>query len=1102
MDETTSAEQRSVTQKMLNESHRNQPTSKAGHERRRSYNLTMENNAPLLLPSGLNSMLKNTTETGDIGIFSIKPSRLPRHPAVTRAAGRTRSNGNNHHHRRPESQLPYHGPRVFSLPSTIDDRSRLPSYARDATSEVASLYESSSQKSSESSKILEDQDRRSYSMTVSSFPGYKLANPHSSTSLSSQIDPNEAQRPRSSFQYPARLKRPGFRPSSPALTDGGVVDYSRRVEIQRETNSPNCQSVSLRPLSLRSDVNRSTPMASGQSPSPQGFKRMPVTQRDDAPGECSNQIDTQELPSKANLSVASGNNYNLPNRTPASVPVQNKARRPSPLYYDYSENFFHEAREGDHPAEELEGILPPPFLVEKTIHEDRELSSDWSYLAMTDLQGRGFLANEQVSLPHKDSKNAAGQPADISYVGGGGMLPPEDGSESGQENAKHQRSLESTNPPTLERNVRSTKSNQSLPTSIESSSGTENSKLRNLVGDRPPVYTELGSQHIEVVDEPILGSDSSYAVSLHLEQLFSPPSGPNNTFTDSSFPISTQGAAIHDIKRNPFSREVSETDKTGSDESSRNKLDLVTPAQAPRHLETTTIAPVLQRSISAQNKRDKSSPYFRARPNSTSLTQPDMIPEVWDPSTQPQDLPFDAPSQNYAESSDDNQSSPMPFWRNKHSFKHSWARFPARKYKSDGSLADPRNESAPIQAPRKMNQRESLGMDFGQAVTCDKPPSVRGREDFSQAGVESPIPIHPGQQFLALPETDDSEPQSNTPVLPEASGEAPFRLLKGEPLVEPATQHFFSKFRLKPQPYTVGTKASPPVTRRQNLDGSCPLDDRRRDVELLPTTSLRRPVNLAPKLKLKVARASVSSLGTVRINREAAVQAELGDSEILSPEDLFTPPPRLASLFRQVSRHFRPKDEYEEIKAAETTGVGELNETELAIISHNPDQASRVEAIMNGPYPQILPRSTSSPYPLVSREPSQDRTSPVISQRARQLPHDAAVTPTAVQPGVTQSCISHYGSQLEESSHLQGNIPSLQAEQPSHHLETGSMQAPGSAPWRTRDAWDQFQAPNFSEIDDESDLAPTGPSRKLKTTFNGWLDDVRAKMFGCGRSRR
>ncbi|OBT72262.1 hypothetical protein VF21_08179 [Pseudogymnoascus sp. 05NY08] len=1079
MDETTTAEQRSATQKLLNESRRNQSGSKAGHEAHRPYNLAMENNDPLLIPSGLNSMLKNTTETGDIGIFSIKPSRLPRHPAITRTAGRTRSNGSNY--RRAESQLPYHGPRVFSLPSTIDDRSQLPSFNRDATSEVASLYENSSQKSSESSKILEDQDRRSYSMTVSSFSGYRLANPHSSTSLSSQIDPNDAQRSRSSFQYPARLKRPGFRPSSPALTDGGAVDYSRRVEIQREPGSPNCQNVSLRPLSLRSDVNRSTPTTSGQSLSPHGFKRMPVIQRDDATRECSNHIDTPESPSKANLGVVSSSNSHLPNRTAASVPVQNKARRPSPLYYDYTED-FNEAREGDHAAEELEGISPPPFLVEKTIHEDRELSSDWSYLAMTDLKGRGFLANEQLLLPHEDTKNVSDQPADISYIGRG-KLPLQSDSESVPVNAKPHRSLpESTKSPALKHNVGITKSNQSTSQSIETSTSTENSKLRNLVRGGPLSYTEPESQPKEVVDEPTLSDSSSYAVSPRLQQLFSPPGGPIRAYTDSGSPISSQGAAIHDVKRKPLSREVSETDKTNNDERSGNKLDLVALTQAPQDLETRATTPILQRSISAQNKRDKSSPYFRARPNSTSSTQPDMIPEVPKSSTQPWDLPFHAPSQNYAGSSDVRSSS-MPLQRYKQSFNHNRMKFPAREYRSDGSLVVPRSEFAFTQASGKSNEHGNSGIYFGQVGPCDKAPSPGGRDDFRTVDVVSPIPIHPGQQYLAPLTMDDSEPQ-----------------------VEPTTQHFFSKFRLKTRASTVRAKPSPPVTRRQNLDESYPLDDRRRDVQL--TASLGRPANLAPKLKLKVARASVSSLGTVRINREAAVQADLGDSEVLSPEDLFTPPARLASLFRQVSRHFRPKDEYEEIKAPETTGVGELGETELPAISSNPEQASGTEAIMNGPYPQILPRSSafvgtpSSPYPLVPREPSQDKMSPTTSQRPRQLPHDAAVLPADVQPGGTQNFFSDYGSQLEESSHLQNNIPSLRAEQPIQHLGTGSRQASVSAPWRSGDAWDQFQAPDFSEMDDESDLDPTGPSHKLKTTFNGWLQDIKATMFGCGRSRR
>ncbi|KFY26870.1 hypothetical protein V493_03832 [Pseudogymnoascus sp. VKM F-4281 (FW-2241)] len=1102
MDETTSVEQRSVNQNLLNDSHRNRPGSKKGHEGRRPYNLTMENNAPLLLPSGLNSMLKNTTETGDIGIFSIKPSRLPRHPAVTRAAGRTRSNGSNY--RRAESQLPYHGPRVFSLPSTIDDRSRLPSYGRDATSEVASLYGSSSQKSSESSKILDDQDRRSYSMTISSFSGYRLANPHSSTSLSSQINQNEAQRPRSSFQYPARLKRPGFRPSSPALTDGGVVDYSRRVEIQRETSSPTCQNVSLRPLSLRSDVNRSTPTTSDQGSSPHGFKRKPVIQRDDAPGECSNHTGTAESSSKANLSPASGSNSHLPNRSAASVPVQNKAHHSSPLYYDYTEDFFNEAREGDHAAEELEDISPPPFLVEKTIHEDRELSSDWSYLAMTDLQGRGFLANEQLILSHEDTKNLASQPADISYVGGSKLLS-QDISKPVPENPEYHRSLlGSIKSHASKHNVESIRSNQSSPSqSIELGSITENSNLRNLVGDRS---TELESQYNGAVDEPTSSNNPSHIVSPRLQQFSGPPSGPIRSCTNSSLPIDSQGAVIYGIKRKPLSREVSETDKTDSDEKSTNKLDPVTPIHVPQRLETSAVTPILQRSISAQNKRDKSSPYFRARPDSTSSTHPDMKLEDLNPSIQQRDLPFDALTQDYVELSDANQSRSMPPRPYKHSFEHSPVKFPVRQYRSEGSLPAPRSEFTSIQASRKISQLGNSGMNFDQAGPCDKAPSAGGRDDFIPAGVVSPIPIYPARKFLASPIMDDSEPQSKTPFLTETmtpSGGDPFRLLKGDPPEGP-TQHFFSKFKLKTGASTVRTKPSPPVTRRWNVDGSYPLDDRRRDVQPLPTRSLRRPVSLTPKLKLKVARASLSSLGTVRINREAAVPADFEGSEILSPEDLFTPPPRLANLFRQVSRHFRPKDEYDWIKEPETTGVGGLDGPGFPAITNDPEQPSGVEIKMHDlGYSHMHPRSGTplSPYPLASREPSQGKISPESSQRNPQLPHDTAVMPAAVHMGGTQGGFSDYGSQLEDSSHLQSNIPGLWAEQPIHNPETRGRQVPAGAPWRIRDAWDQFQAPNFSEMDDESDHVSTGSSHRLKTTVNGWFEDIKAKMFSCGRSR-
>lgn len=176
--------------------------------------------SPATLPKAFESMLKTTTETGDIGMFSIKPSRVPSSLHSPR-----RTSYNDQGLQRPHRSFQQYGGPV------MDDRRRLPSYARDTTSELISMYETPSQKSS---RVFDDSDYRSFSMTQAS--SYTLSNHRSYTSLRSQPEGNGLlQRPRSPFAYPTRLKRPGFRPSSPALTDGGAVDYRRRAEIDRMT---------------------------------------------------------------------------------------------------------------------------------------------------------------------------------------------------------------------------------------------------------------------------------------------------------------------------------------------------------------------------------------------------------------------------------------------------------------------------------------------------------------------------------------------------------------------------------------------------------------------------------------------------------------------------------------------------------------------------------------------------------------------------------------------------------------------------------------------------------------------------------------------------
>ena len=184
---------------------------------------TDESRAPHDLPRAFQGMLKTTTETGDIGMFSIRPSRVPQPLNTPRRVG---ASYQENVAQKPRSNFQPYGLR------NVDDRRRLPSYTRDASSEVMSMYETASQNSA--SRMFDDPDYRSYSMTQTSYSSYTLSNHRSYASLKSQPDANGLlQRPRSPFAYPTRLKRPGFRPSSPALIDGGAVDYSRRAEIDR-----------------------------------------------------------------------------------------------------------------------------------------------------------------------------------------------------------------------------------------------------------------------------------------------------------------------------------------------------------------------------------------------------------------------------------------------------------------------------------------------------------------------------------------------------------------------------------------------------------------------------------------------------------------------------------------------------------------------------------------------------------------------------------------------------------------------------------------------------------------------------------------------------
>ncbi|KAG5658814.1 hypothetical protein KAF25_007367 [Fusarium avenaceum] len=177
-----------------------------------------ETSALLRSPGPLESMLKTTTETGDLGVYSINP------PTSKSACHRPPSSRPGHRKVRRNSR-PHHND--FKDRPVRDDRKSLPSY-RDTTSEIISLYGTPTAPYHRSFSPASE-GQRSHSLTTCSsrrFPSFK-----SSGTFHSQQSNGGLQRPRSPFPYPTRLKRPGVRPSSPAMTDNGYIDYSRMVEI-------------------------------------------------------------------------------------------------------------------------------------------------------------------------------------------------------------------------------------------------------------------------------------------------------------------------------------------------------------------------------------------------------------------------------------------------------------------------------------------------------------------------------------------------------------------------------------------------------------------------------------------------------------------------------------------------------------------------------------------------------------------------------------------------------------------------------------------------------------------------------------------------------
>ncbi|KAI0117163.1 hypothetical protein F4814DRAFT_459372 [Daldinia grandis] len=304
------------------------------HKPLRSVN---ENSVLLPSPGALESMLKTTTETGDIGIFSIKPvPPLPQRRGTFSEISR---------------QRPSPRPSIEELQRRNNGKILL---YRDTASEIISMHDSESHKSTTSTltpTCSEDIGLRSYSMTTCG--SRHLSHHKSTTTLQSQASGGPLQRPRSPFPYPTRLKRPGVRPASPALTESGRVDYSRMVEIDRASYrtahgpyKPSYPPTPRRPppLGLRADANLSTVSLPSQGLPPLSRHRPPRSSS--IRTHSTNSMASYNTPCRERFDSSSSRTssltsiVNMYHRTP-HVPRFGPSGLSTtvPRYYDYTEGF-------------------------------------------------------------------------------------------------------------------------------------------------------------------------------------------------------------------------------------------------------------------------------------------------------------------------------------------------------------------------------------------------------------------------------------------------------------------------------------------------------------------------------------------------------------------------------------------------------------------------------------------------------------------------------------------------------------------------------------------------------------------------------------------
>ncbi|KAL8718389.1 MAG: hypothetical protein Q9225_004464 [Loekoesia sp. 1 TL-2023] len=293
--------------------------------KRQPPSLWPESNASSLpTASAIQSMLKNTTELGDVGLFAAKPTKLPRH-----------STGTAPH---PQKQHYYQPRGPYADYATGNHITQKRYYRTRYDQRGYPLRHNPSLRTNGGHSLISDsQDQRSDSVTQSSINSRRISVHPSLPNIRpyARVGP----RPRSPYTYPSRLKRPGYRPFSPGFSEANVSDSALHSSVHRaystRTESPT-SSMRKMPQAWNHGFNRSDPLL-------QYYPALPLSRRHDR-NRSPPFLRRPALPGSPLASHRSSltGKPRVPKASDSSSSGE-LAASSAPLFYDYSEAFEKES---------------------------------------------------------------------------------------------------------------------------------------------------------------------------------------------------------------------------------------------------------------------------------------------------------------------------------------------------------------------------------------------------------------------------------------------------------------------------------------------------------------------------------------------------------------------------------------------------------------------------------------------------------------------------------------------------------------------------------------------------------------------------------------